>query len=89
MPMVLLEAMAASRAIVVSDVGDNSRIVEHEKSAIVIPSKDAGAIEEAVSRLVTSPELCRNLAAHARRRFDERFTVDKMVAAYDHLYSSL
>jgi len=89
MPMVLLEAMAAQRPIVVSDVGDNARIVEDGVSGLLIPARNAAAIVDAVHRLATDPPERQRLGRAARERFEARFTVDRMVRDYESVLSAV
>ena len=86
MPLALLEAMAAGRPIVVTDVGDNRRIVLDGEAARVVPPADGSAIAGALLELLEQPDTARELAARARARFEARFTIAKMVSAYEQLY---
>lgn len=86
MPMVLLEAMAAQRTIVVTDVGDNKKIVEHERSGLVVPAADGAAIAAAIERLLANPSLMAAYADAAYKRFAEHYTVAQMTARYATLY---
>lgn len=89
MPMVLLEAMAAGLPIVVSRVADNHLIVEDESSGLLVPPRSPEALERAVLRLATDPAKRAALGVAARARFEERFTVDRMVTAYEALYRAM
>lgn len=86
MPIALLEAMAARRAIVVTDVGQNARIVSHEASALLIPPADPAAIVRAVSALHADPALADRLAAEAQHVVDAQYGTARMVRAYEALY---
>lgn len=89
MSMMLLEAMAARRPIVVTDVGENRAVVDGGRCALVIPAGDAPAIVEAVERLVARPAEAREMASQAQQRFCERFTVGHMLRAYEQIYADL
>jgi glycosyltransferase involved in cell wall biosynthesis len=89
MPLALLEAMAARRRIIVTDVGDNRAIVDNGRCAVVIPPGDAPAITEAVLRIVGNPLESAAMADRARQRFDERFTTRHMVGAHEQLYERI
>jgi glycosyltransferase involved in cell wall biosynthesis len=89
MPMALLEAMAMSRAIVVTDVGDNRQIVDGGQCGILVPPGDPAALATAISRLVADPHLRCSLGEAARSQLHERYTVDRMVTAYEDLYAEL
>jgi glycosyltransferase involved in cell wall biosynthesis len=89
MSIVLLEAMAAGRPIVVTSVGDNSRVVEHEKSGLVVQPKDADAIAAAVLSLYNDPALANRLATQAAARYQDHYSVGRMIAEHERLYRSL
>lgn len=86
MPLALLEAMAARRPAVVTDVAENARIVDQGACALLVPPCDAPALASAIARLVEQPELGRGLASRAYQRYLERFGTATMVAAYERLY---
>jgi glycosyltransferase involved in cell wall biosynthesis len=86
MPMVLLESMAARRPIVVTDVGENRKIVDGGRCGLVIPPRDPDAIASAVISLLERPEEAGALAARAQARFRERYTIRAMVTAYEALF---
>jgi glycosyltransferase involved in cell wall biosynthesis len=87
MPIALLEAMAAGRPIVVTDVGQNARLVEDQQSAIVIPPADADAIVTAVMALRDDPARAARLGARARERVEALYSTRKMVHEYERLYT--
>jgi len=89
MPMALLEAMAARRQIIVTDVGDNRAIVENGRCGLVITPGDADAITNAVLRIVGDPCGSARMAERAQQRFVERFTTSHMVEAHEELYTRM
>ena len=89
MPMVLLEAMAARRPIVVTDVGENRAIVQDGRCGVVIPPRNAEAISTAVLSLLAQPDSANEMGARAEVRFREHFTTAHMVAAYERLFAEL
>lgn len=82
MPLALLEAMSAARPIVVTDVGDNARLVTPDQSALVVPARDGAALGAAIDSLLRDPARRASLATAARREFEQKFTVDQMLRAY-------
>lgn len=86
MPMALLEAMAAGRALVATAVGGIPEAVRDGVEALLVPPGDPAALGAALERLATDGELRRRLGESARRRFLERYTVEPMAAAYRDLY---
>jgi glycosyltransferase involved in cell wall biosynthesis len=87
MPLTLLEAMAARLPIVVTDVGDNRKLVGGDGAcALVVPPADAGALATAISRLSADPARGAKMGAQGRAAFEQRFTVGHMIAAHEHFY---
>jgi len=73
-PIVLLEAMMAQTPIVATAVGGVPETVEHESSALLVPSRNPEKLAEAMRRLLDSPELRARLAANAFARVKEVFS---------------
>lgn len=78
-PYVVLEAMAARTPLVASDVGGVPELVQAGVSALLVPPGDAGALVEAIERLLDDQALGERLAAAGRRRVEAEFN-DESVA---------
>jgi glycosyltransferase involved in cell wall biosynthesis len=89
MSIAVLEAMAASKPMVITSVGDNARVIDHEQTGLVVPPADPAALAASLTRLLDEPDLRARLAQRARQRFVERFTVKQMVSEYEALYARL
>ncbi|QDV53762.1 Lipopolysaccharide core biosynthesis protein RfaG [Gimesia fumaroli] len=74
---VLLEAIASGLPIVATDVGGTAEIVTHEKSALLVPPGDSGALATAIGRALKDSGFSRNLATAARARALECFTQEQ------------
>jgi glycosyltransferase involved in cell wall biosynthesis len=84
----LLEAMAMERAVAVTEVGGNKEVV-NDNCGILVPPKDEKALAEAILRLIEDKELRQRLGKAAQRRVKEKFSLEKMVTAYQKLYDDL
>ncbi len=73
LPNVLLESMAAGRAIVASDVAGIPQALRSGRDGVLVPEKDAAALAEAIASLASSPSLRRTLGASARERARQEF----------------
>ncbi len=73
----LLEAMACELCPVVSDIGPNREVVEHERSGLVV-SGDEWAWAAALARLLERPAEQRALAAAARQRLAQRHEIQRV-----------
>lgn len=73
--LVLVEAMALGKPLVVTDSGGPRDIVENETSGLLVPPADAPALARSIKRVLSDPRLAARLAAGAKLRahsFDER-----------------
>jgi glycosyltransferase involved in cell wall biosynthesis len=89
LPFALLEAMAASRAIVTTDVQGSGEAVRDGREGLLVPRRDSGAMAAAIVRLSENRELADRLAKAARERFQAHFTADRMVERTEALYFEL
>jgi glycosyltransferase involved in cell wall biosynthesis len=84
-----IEAMAAHKPCVVTRSGGPEEIIEHEKTGLLVPVGDATALAQGVLRLLASPTEAVKMAEQARIAVEQRFSVHKMVRAYEDLYCEL
>lgn len=80
----ILEAMRAQKAIVATNVGGNPESLRDEKDALLVPSMDIEALADALTRLITNPELRNSLSKNAYEQFRKRFTIDVMMKNLTH-----
>lgn len=85
----ILEAMAAGRPVVATDVGGVRDVVRDGETGLLVRPGEADALSDAIVRLAETPDLARSLAERARTRVREGFSVDQMVRAYARLYRDL
>jgi glycosyltransferase involved in cell wall biosynthesis len=81
-----LEAMALARPVVATQVGGLGSAVVHERTGLLVPPDDAGALARALERLLRDPALRERLGAAGPGRVAEGFRVEQMVEAYERLY---
>jgi len=88
MPLVLLQAMAAGLAVVVTKAASGG-IVEQSGAGIVVPPGDAEAISEALGRLIKDPDLAREMGRAGRRAVQAGYGwqdyANRAIAAYRNL----
>lgn len=89
LPMVLLEAMAASVPVVSTAVGGIPGAVRDGQEALLVPAGDAGALAAAVARVLGDAECARRLAAGALARFEARYSRRAMGERYLSLYREI
>ncbi|HET9830617.1 MAG TPA: glycosyltransferase family 4 protein [Vicinamibacterales bacterium] len=86
-PTKLFEYMAMGKGIVASKLDQIGEVLQHEKTAILVPPGDVDALAAGLSRLVEDRALRNCLGAEARRVAIERYTwrahVQRTVEALD------
>jgi glycosyltransferase involved in cell wall biosynthesis len=85
----VLEGMAASLPMVVTDVGGNSEAVVHEECGLVVPPGDIQRLGEAIVTLARDAPRRMSLGQAARHRIETEFTLEKCVDRYNAFYSEL
>jgi polysaccharide biosynthesis protein PelF len=83
-PYTVVEAMACGRTVVCTNVGGVAEAVGD--AGIVVPPRDFAAVADACLKLLTDDELRHTLAARARMRVMDRFTLAQSLDAYRQLY---
>ena len=74
--MPVIEAGAARRPVVVSDIGGLPEVVDHERTGLVVRRNDPLALAKALERLLDDPALRRRMGQQGRDLVVERFTWD-------------
>ena len=82
----ILEAMAAARPIVATAVGGSAEQIVPEESGLLIPPRDAAAMEKALWRMLADPGIRGRFGAAARRRVLEVFSLDRLKRAMSEIY---
>jgi glycosyltransferase involved in cell wall biosynthesis len=75
-PLSLLEAAAASRPIVTTDVPGCRAVVGHEDNGLLVPVRDASTLASALERLILDASLRRKLGTRGRERAEREFSTD-------------
>lgn len=86
-PFTVVESMSTGRPQVATDVGGVSEAVGD--AGFVVPARDHEAVAAACLTLLRDPELRRAMAARARQRVLEEFTLIRWTHAYRDIYCDL
>jgi len=81
-PTVVLEAMAAGRAIVATRVGMVPEVIDDGASGIIIEPGDSKPLTEAVAKLLSDDQLRNDVGERAREAAQSALSVDAMVEGY-------
>jgi colanic acid/amylovoran biosynthesis glycosyltransferase len=89
LPTSLLEAMALGAPVVTTSVAGIGELVEHERTGLIVPERDPGAVADALERLLADRELAAALAERGRRRVEERYSLERNVSGLRRLFSEV
>jgi L-malate glycosyltransferase len=85
----LLEYMAAGRAIVATAVGGNVELIEDGVHGLLVPPGDPVRLAAAIDRLLINDALAQSLGEAARRRVEQRFSLEVKGRELEDFYRGL
>lgn len=88
-PNAVLEAMAAGKPVVATKVGGIPEAVVHGETGLLVPPKDPEALAQAITSLLSDPELARKMGHAGRERVNKAFGLDRMIREMEGLYEEL
>jgi glycosyltransferase involved in cell wall biosynthesis len=88
-PRSIIEAMAAAKPVVVTDVGGSAEAVEEGVSGFVVTPGDTVMLVDRMIRLGRDRELRRKFGEAARTRVETLFTVEENVRKTEQVYQEL
>lgn len=89
LPKALLEAAAAGRPIVATDVPGCREVAVQDVNALLVPVDDAAALASALGRLATDPALRRRMGAASRTMVESDLSADAVAKRTVDLYRAL
>jgi glycosyltransferase involved in cell wall biosynthesis len=89
LPMSVLEAMAAARPVIVTDIGGMAEAVVQGETGLLVPAGDAGAAARALVELASDRGRARQMGEAGRARQRELFDGESMVDAYERTLESV
>jgi starch synthase (maltosyl-transferring) len=89
MPNVILEAMAARRAVVATAVEGTEDLVIPGRTGWLVPPRDPDALAHALDEAANDPDRRRRFGEAGRARVEREFSLDAVVEAYERLWASV
>ena len=86
LPLVLLEAAAASLPIVATDVGGNKQVVKHGTNGLLVKHGDAASLYNAIKELIMNEGMRKEFGRESFDLFINSFTIEKMIKEYETIY---
>jgi len=89
LPMAVLEAMAAGKAVLASSVGGIPELLQDGVNGLLVPPHDADALAAALARLLGDDSLRRQLGAAARATVEAQYSTQAVCGRLAALYNDL
>lgn len=87
MSVVVLEAMEAGKTVVVTNVGENRHVITDGIDGFIAEPNDAQSMSRILEQLIENDQLRNQVGAMAQAKIRTYFSVEKMVSAYQNLYT--
>jgi glycosyltransferase involved in cell wall biosynthesis len=89
MPMAVLEAMAAGKAIIATKVGEIPKLLLNEDFGLLVQPNHVGELRDALARLLRDCNLRESMGRNGVERVVLLFSLERMTDAYRALYRDL
>jgi len=89
LPAVVLEAMAAGKPVIATDIIGPREVIVNGKTGLLVPPRDPDALVEVIVDLLQDPENSRKMGYLGQKRVIQSFSAERMGQAYSMLYLDL
>ncbi|MBN1395316.1 MAG: glycosyltransferase, partial [Pirellulales bacterium] len=86
---VILEAMASGVPVVATNIPGTRELVVADETGFLVPLGDRAAFAKQTDRILNDSELIARLSTAARKRVENEFSVERMIARHVELYREL
>jgi len=85
----IIEAMAAGRPIITTDIPAGNELVENEQNGLLVPYADHAALAEAIIRVVSDTEFAQQLGARGRQNVEQCYSAERLAEQLEQWYTWL
>ena len=82
----IVEAMAAGVPVIATNVGGPAKIIQPERSGLLVPPRDSQALGEAIKTLLSTPEKRVRIIETGRERASTHFDMRRVVRQVEEVY---
>jgi glycosyltransferase involved in cell wall biosynthesis len=86
LPAIALQASSMAKAIVASNVDGLAEVIVPDKTGLLVPPQDSGALKDALVRLMDDADLREELGRRARQHVCQNFHVSRQVKETEEVY---
>jgi glycosyltransferase involved in cell wall biosynthesis len=88
-PRSIIEAMAAGKPVIATNVGGSSEAFEDRTSGFLVPARDSAALADKIFLLARNRHLREKIGSAARCRVEKMFDIEKKVKETEKLYHEI
>ncbi|RJQ31656.1 glycosyltransferase family 1 protein [Candidatus Parcubacteria bacterium] len=85
-PTVNLEAMICRKPVIASCFGGSREAVNDGKTGLIVNALNSKALSEAITRLLSTPEICRRMGGEGNKLIKEKFTLARQIKKIVNFY---
>jgi glycosyltransferase involved in cell wall biosynthesis len=89
LPVSILEAMSAGKAVVATAIGGTDEVVVPGETGLLVTPGDPLALAEAIQRLLTEPGLAESFGNRGRARVEREFSSRMMIDRVSRMYEEV
>jgi L-malate glycosyltransferase len=83
------EAMSMGIPAIVTDIPGLREVVQDEVTGLIVPPKDSDKLAKAILRLITDQKLRDKMGIASRKRIQDHFSQERMIASFIKLFESV
>jgi glycosyltransferase involved in cell wall biosynthesis len=87
--IVLIEAMAAGKPCITTNISSMPEIVEDNVSGIIVPPEDSASVAKACIKILSDKELSSRMGREGKKIVKEKFTIEKMADRYEEVFNEV
>lgn len=72
----IIEAMAAGKPVIATNVGGNPEAIDHGKTGLLVPPSDPIALSDAIKTLLRHKDLAKSMGEEGRKKAEKYFALD-------------
>ena len=88
LPYSVIEALALSKAVVLSDTDGNRDLVEHGKNGFLIFEQNIEDFKQKIIELLNNKDKRLSFEEHSKKIFEEHFNIDKTIKKLETIYTN-
>lgn len=89
LPTTILEAMAAGRIVIATDVGGAAEAIVDQKTGVIVQPRDARSIADAIAKISVNRDSASLMARNARLAVTEKFSMPQMIQTIERVYAKV